>query len=501
MKKIFTLIAMALMAVGGNAKTQIDFSSKWEAGAVSAFGNWAYVGIRLADSEPTKDEAANTADDTNVTYFNASSYDYLCIKFRETSCTFRFILQYKCKGTIGQYGTEFNEVMESLPSFKKGVVGIKLDPDQKNTIFQFAVQSEGAGSIVIDEIYWASEAEYNEDVAANPLSNSVPPTKELDLNGATQKWNDDFEYDLETHKCTLTGGGAGGWWVGGNLSDYDFLVFEVENLVVGGGWAQFSVFGEGVPLFVADGGSFIQVIDISQMKRDLTDTSIYQYSGTNIVLQGNAGTSWTWKKAYFATADYITQNNIKSQVIYGDTKEFALSSLYAWKDGDDARATFDATTGVLSIITDGGGAGWWFNSIDFSHFDNFVVELESTTFGGKVNVEYAEAAAAGARRAIESSSVEFGVGATCVVVPLDPANKDRVRQLCIQGDKDASYTLKKAYLAVASATPEAQIGTVTGISTMKAGEQNAVRYNVAGQKVDAGYKGLVIMNGRTVVVK
>ena len=42
----------------------------------------------------------------------------------------------------------------------------------------------------------------------------------------------------------------------------------------------------------------------------------------------------------------------------------------------------------------------------------------------------------------------------------------------------------------------------TAISTINAAaQQNGVRYNLAGQKVDAGYKGVVIVNGKKVVVK
>ena len=500
MKKIFTLIAMALMAVGVNAKTQIDFSQKWQAGVKTDFGSWEYVGIRLADSEPAKNTEAGTADDSQVKYFDASAYDYLCIKYRETSAAFRFILQYNCKGTIGQWGTEFNEVMETLSSTTSGVVGIKLDADKKNTIFQFALQSEGTGSIIIDEIYWASEAEYTTDVTNNPVVKAVPPTKDLNLASATGGWGDP-EYNAETHKTVLSKGGAAGWWVGGDLSDYDYLVFEVENLTVGD-WAQFSVFGQGVALF-KNSGSFIQVIDISNMKRDLTDTSVYQNSGTNIVLQGNAGTTWTWKQAYFATADYIAQNNIKSQIVYGDKHEFGLAGLGVWEIEGEKVGTFDATTGVLSFTAEnGGGAGWWQGSADFSHFDNFVVELESSTANGIVFVEYNAEAATAPRRANAQTSVTFGEGATCVVVPLDEVNKADVRNVCIQGDKGTSYTIKKAYMAVESATPEANIGTVTAISSVKAAaQQNGVRYNLAGQKVNGAYKGVVIENGKKVVMK
>ena len=44
-------------------------------------------------------------------------------------------------------------------------------------------------------------------------------------------------------------------------------------------------------------------------------------------------------------------------------------------------------------------------------------------------------------------------------------------------------------------------GTSTGINTVKAASENRVRYNLAGQKVAEGYKGVVIENGRKVVIK
>ena len=168
-----------------------------------------------------------------------------------------------------------------------------------------------------------------------------------------------------------------------------------------------------------------------------------------------------------------------------------------------ARATFDAATGVLTITGDpDGGAGWWQGSADCSHFDNFVVELAETTAGGAVVVQYVAEAAAATRQANVQNKVEFGVGATNIVVPLDAANKNAVQQMWIQGNKDASFTIKKAYFAVASATPEANLGTLTGISTVNAAmQQDGVRYNLEGQKVDAFYKGVVIENGKKILVK
>ena len=44
-------------------------------------------------------------------------------------------------------------------------------------------------------------------------------------------------------------------------------------------------------------------------------------------------------------------------------------------------------------------------------------------------------------------------------------------------------------------------GEQTGISTVLAAQQKAVVYNLAGQKVDANYKGVVIANGKKMLQK
>jgi hypothetical protein len=54
---------------------------------------------------------------------------------------------------------------------------------------------------------------------------------------------------------------------------------------------------------------------------------------------------------------------------------------------------------------------------------------------------------------------------------------------------------------IADYTPTDPTGQTTAISTIKADNAKAVRYNMAGQKVDESFKGVVIENGRKVMVK
>ena len=484
MNKFFTLIAVTLLAVSANAKQVIDFSAKFPYGETIVFGNWEWKGLVLAEGEPVV--SGSTADDSNVQYFDASAYDYLCIKYSEANNGFQVILQYKCLGTVGQWGTEFDQASTDIQANTSGLVAIKLDAAKKNTINQIAIQSKGEGSIVIEEIYWASETEYTADAAANPVVPYIAPTKDLNVANATGGWGGKT-FDPETHTATITeDNAASGWWSDGDFSSYDYFVIEVENLTKVG-YAQFGIYNTN---FAIGEGSFVKVCDISVLNRT---------GGTNVVIQGGAGTTWTWKRAYYATAAYVQENNIHDETIYGDTYEFSLDNLSA-----GFRSSYDAATHTITIDGDdenedgGAGWGWWGTPADFSHFDNIVIELAPTTVGGQVVVQYADAAGARNRAAAEAGVVEFGTGATCIVVPLDNAGKSAVQQIYIQGmNKGDQFKLTGAYAAVASATPEANLGDVTGITNIHAGTNNAApMYNLAGQRVDSSYKGVVIQNGK-----
>jgi hypothetical protein len=59
------------------------------------------------------------------------------------------------------------------------------------------------------------------------------------------------------------------------------------------------------------------------------------------------------------------------------------------------------------------------------------------------------------------------------------------------------YVNSKYVYAVATSVEDASSAGINTISADKA--KNGARYNLAGQKVNAGYKGVVIMNGQKVM--
>lgn len=485
MKKLFTLVALALVAMSASAKEVLTLPEDMGPGKVTEFGYWAWRDVAKLYSGA---EIAEDATDEGVIYYDASAFDYLVIKYKQCSVKTNFGVQFNSKGTVGQWGPELYQSQEVIAANTSGVLGVKLDADHKNKVYKVYLQTQGEGSLIIEEVYFGSEAEYQADVTANPVVDWFPATKEMNLDNATNTWGT-ATYDAATHTAKLVADGdASGWWVnGGDYSYYDYFVVEFAGFQKVS-YAQFAIFGQNVP--ITNEGNFVMLVDIAAMTRN-------QPSGFNLVIQGGGGTTWTWKKAYFATAEYVRDNGIHDEVVYGDTQELSLANL-----GAGWNSEYDAATATISVTGEEGGKGWWVKPADYSHFDNFVVEFETTTSAGKVVVEYVDPdelqqapALAPKAEAPASTETVFGVGATCVVVPLDATGKSAVQQLYVMGTQDATFKLKKAYVAVASATPEAQLGTGINALTIN-NDVNAPMYNLAGQRVDAQFKGVVIQNGR-----
>jgi hypothetical protein len=474
MKKLFSLIAVLFAALSVNAKTAIDFSKVGQPSEVINFNNWEWKDvIQLATGEIVDNKEAQTADDSGVTYFDAGAYEYLVLKYKQCNVATNFILQYNFKGTYGQWGPELNQGQEVLKANTSGVVGIKLS-EFKNKCYKIALQTQGEGSLAIEELYWASEAEYNAAVAADPVIPWYPETTDITSKfGKTA--NEDGTY-------TFTNASAWNWngaWFGSyDASYYDYVVVELAKA------ADFTVqlaiqFTEG-----DDESVQIPAGELIAKYKIVNKKPIKQ-----MALQNAAVGDFVVKAVYFATAEYV--NNMAGP----ESINLSLADL---NSGWNAEYNADTKTVTVTGTEEGasGGKGWWLESKNYSAFDNFVMEFDpATTFGGKVVVEYTTDGAT-------SSEVTFYPGATCVVVALDAANKNAVKQIYVMGDKGSTYILKAAYVAIASATPEANIGTDTGIQTAKIGELNSgVCYNLAGQKIYASYKGLVIKNGKKVFVK
>ena len=103
MKKLFTLLVMAVMAISASAKEDIDFTKidGFAYGTAFSLGSWDWKGVTLAQGEPVQNTEAKTADDSEVVYYDASEFDYVVVKYSASTADISLIAQYKCLGTIG----------------------------------------------------------------------------------------------------------------------------------------------------------------------------------------------------------------------------------------------------------------------------------------------------------------------------------------------------------------------------------------------------------------
>ena len=479
MKKIFTLIAAALMAVGANAMEDIDLNkiNGFEFGKSLTLGEWDWKGATISTGELVVDNDAKTADDSGVTYFDASAYDYIVIYYSACQGNVLLLSQYNCLGTVGQWGAEFNQESASVNATTEATyAALKLNPDLKNKINQVVLQGgAGGGSITVDAAWFMTEAEWEEVKPA--------PAQTKDLFGsfsATTTNGDGSKTFTETSKSY---GWFGAWLGGFDASEFDYFILEI---------APTSEVGVQVLIQHPTGADIVGVAQAGETILKVALDPERKNAINQIGLQNIAPGSFTLTAAYFATQDYV--DNMAKPT----TSELAISGFNVWKEEgtETPRADFDPATGKITMGggEQGGGGSWWFGSKDCSDFDNFVLELENTPAGGKVVVQYKDGS---------TDECEFGVGATAVVIPLDADKKSEIQQVWVQGNDGNSFTMTKAYFAAESATPEANIGTIeNGISNIQVAKtQNGAIFNLAGQQVSKAVKGVYIQNGKKFVVK
>lgn len=207
MKKLFTLIAAALMAVTANAKEAIDLSSVATDGTITFTGAWQWKGITYS----TTDDAGNTD------YADKSAYKYVLVVYSGGTCgDVNVIAQYNPDGTTGQYGANYyNTTVSASVNAAGGLIAVPLDATHSNTINCIAFQNQNtAGTLVVKEAYFASEEEYE---AAKAEADKIEKQSVIDATGGT-------------HTLAAKDWGWDSKWLAKDVSDFNSLVFEIASV-------------------------------------------------------------------------------------------------------------------------------------------------------------------------------------------------------------------------------------------------------------------------------
>lgn len=461
MKRIFTFIAGLLLVGSMSAKEPLDISSLYTSGTTVEFsGGWQWLGLKLSQGEVVENQDAKTADDSGVTYFDASAYDYLVVKYSASTCDVNCIVQLNCLGTVGQWGAEFNQsdaVAATSPT--GGLVGVKLDPAHKNTVMQFAFQNQNsAGSITIDEVYWATEAEY--EAAGGFVPHRPQPGQVLTI------------------------------WEGSLLFDS----WSVSPVI------QASLFA------VAEVGDIIRV----NFTDPASPNPVFKYNDWNdfTALQNTKVQKDTYFEGTIADADVLAELQKNGLRLMG--MGFTMTSV-------DLIARIDYQEEGIEIAFDSSGNIFASDIERFSDLAKVVFTTTITNAASFNNWGYGTLTSIGGEVKAGDMSIT-GEGdnmATFLVGDLRPAlaapgfyiDEETSERVSMESGLNwLVWNLDQQGETCTAVRKSVVVYEVVGVSAVKSVEAapsvaSATVYNLAGQKVDAAYKGVVIKNGKKVVVR
>lgn len=117
-----------------------------------------------------------------------------------------------------------------------------------------------------------------------------------------------------------------------------------------------------------------------------------------------------------------------------ETLDLSLDDL-----GSGWGATYDAATKTITYEGAWKGKGWWLGDVDYSKYDEVVVNFEKSEIGVKLVVEYVD-------ETVASSENMVSAGSVSVKCELNPEGSAHVKQIYLQNDAVGSLTLTSAYL-------------------------------------------------------
>ena len=505
MKKLFTLIAATLFAVGMNAKEAVDLSSIYASGTTIEFaGGWSWQGVNFATGELIQNTEAGTTDDSNVTYYDASAFDYLVLKYNSTTDV-NFIIQYNANGVIGQWGPEFYQGQQlAAKNAKGGLVAIKLD-DHKNKINSVAFQNQNdPGSLTVEEIYWASTAEYEAALAEQP----VVTTQDVD-------YTTFGSYNAEQGAFVFAAGGAG-WhskWFGTfDVAEWNTLVIEVEST---NGDVQFLMQGDhadGAPenmMILKSDAPQKYILDISGW------TNISQMAFQNFNFPDPSIEDWATKEA---TAQETTMK-VTAMYISKDAAPAEAKTVFSWVGGEEGATVTGGT------VTGNGADAESVNMKNSSYYVIRVSSKKATIDTDNVTITLDEALQADDEIAITAyrnkdtdangtlymlfengTVIDEGDNVVWNNIHANVGQEPNTNTYKV-GDAAGSKTIK---LARSKSSTNVFI---TAISINRGGVADSIEqvksvvlsngaiYNLRGQRVDASYKGIVIRDGKKFLQK
>lgn len=460
MKKIFTLIAIALLGGASISAKQVLEStwSPWNGTTATVDGNklsftaaWAGAGFQLASETAPLD---------------LSDFDYIVVKMAKCTATANFAVEYTNDGTPAL--NEDNKVAtNATANANAAVVGIPLHIDYSTNVIQVWIQSTTASlDVEITEVYAATEDEYKADKEANQQT-----TSDITLNG----WG---SWGNETHEITSDGylkidftqawGGTNLWFGGFDASDFDYCVIEIEPTDIGAQlFLQYTEKKDGeeynVTALAAPGETEISIPLDSECKNSIAQIAVQADGAGSIIV----------KKAYWKAVGGVTPIPTESTVLWEGECVFGN-----WTEGFEIPAAKFANVNAGDVI------------------EFIYTTAETTEAWWQIKTIYS-----GGEETLEGNAADLNEWGCATVNKGSTSYKITLTANDVAKLKEKGLFANGHYLVVTKVNLIQP--TATSVSAIEIAKpiQNDVMYNLTGQKVDAGYKGIVIKNGKKIVVK
>nr|MBP7472174.1 hypothetical protein [Prevotella sp.] len=169
----------------------------------------------------------------------------------------------------------------------------------------------------------------------------------------------------------------------------------------------------------------------------------------------------------------------------------------------DWNGTTHTADGLITFTSQWGGSGWWIkDKIDMTQYKSAVFELAEAASADLLP----QLAAKDADGVDANASTTLTAGKTITAVDFNPKAVTYTTIMIQNFVAGGTCQLKKVYLSsFDAATALGKADNPTGIGNVTASKQtvnaNSAIYNIAGQKVNNDYKGVVIQNGKKFVQK
>lgn len=315
MKKLFTFIACALVALSVNAKkdlglTNADLTSGWG----SVYDETTKT-ITFEDTWKGRGWGFSSVDNPYEFY----EYDYLVVEVESSEVPFKLVAEYTDgntdeKGNLKNIGNSATNEISADAKY----AAVKLNSDNYDYLLQAYIQNTKAvGKLVLKDAFFCSQEEYDAFVASNK-----PQKSNVSLNG-WGKWIDGnvITYNADgtmTLSFVREWKGDSYWLDGKDASDFDYVVLEIAEPVEFQTqiWIEYSD-GTSGEAFIEPGETSVK-LELNESKKN----NINQ-----VAVQSSAPGTVTVKAVYFCTKEYYSSTGISNAVVAPQAKESKIYNL------------------------------------------------------------------------------------------------------------------------------------------------------------------------------